>query len=1152
MKFRRRWGATIVALLVHLTAQGLAQAQAAAPKPAASATASPARESIWIQQEQARFGDWLARRPADVLVVPLQISGRGFDPVERLLMAVTIADHLSTAGIGSVADPVMVGRALGEGSRTYDDAAIQALADRMEARLILIGSAGHDGASKFEVNLRVLRKDATGKAWRDIGIRRWQALALNEMNPPYRTIEPMLPDLDALVGAKPRSVTRQASKVSLDAPGVLPPLNDLVRGTGKSSDNLHVAQLVASLYPRFPEAPHERAWLQTLRLAKLQRAGDRSLIMARALMHLGRRPAALATLGEPQTNEQRALHEVLNGNLPAAERHARSISDPVLRLIAQIELRDLRLPYQAANETIEKADLGKLVSAKSDWYPFLRLRVSGEGSVWGVESPVEALFRFETLFYGSTQALQGQMEAWSQIEDGAAVEIESARLSLQRHATLLQADRDMDGGASLSMRRLLLDLYQAQIVTDLMGEVYVTLDTRRLIDKAHELLASQDPILRGHGDFETAKARLAWYEYARHRGQQRSRWQELALAHSRNAFQWSNRASRALDFTDPHMASTPQIAAVLDPLRVEFFWDWPVSPRWIPAALREDKRAMQRFADGVVANEISGYSMISWLAARPVLADRSNALLQGAQGRFDGSPDLADDRAGALLRRFDVKGAEQVYRNYVASRPMAVTPYYWYAWLLIGQGKHREAYDMYEAYPGFAEDSGENRVSLSSSAKSVGEMFWLAGRFEYGRPLLQRSAAYETGSAASLSSAAFLALDDGEFDHAAKIYMQEARRYSDLNGLDEYFKLIFALGRPEEAWRIYKEVHKDGNGGKVMGSIARGVRVLGWTDSQVMEWLRAPKNAALADRTFFYAPRAALAASIIDRALPADLAGVVQQFNLPSPYMIDRAAQTVVERADPATMQRRPPTVCGPSAYGGGPAKGLAGTSAVDSHLVYFAKGYQALDRGDHAAAFRILDDAARTFEFFGHGCENVSYMLPYLALAAGKVKDTAALQKYLDNTSFNDRTTHYNLAMAVLAALNSQHKQADAHLETALNRWSWGRYQALPADYIYADIVERLYRLTDTQAYRDRLVRWAKIRQRIAPAESWAYAKEYLYTNNGVDKQRALGMLQYLDPLSNTLKNAKAQELSAARSAFDPGNPFLEWRRRQAAKKAQ
>jgi tetratricopeptide (TPR) repeat protein len=718
---------------------------------------------------------------------------------------------------------------------------------------------------------------------------------------------------------------------------------------------------------------------------------------------------------------------------------------------------------------------------------------------------------------------------------------------LASYAALVDAESAPAQDGPASMRALLLDLYQAQILIDLLADIHVKLHTRYDLEGAEELITRLDPILRGQADFAAARASLAWAWYARWRGEQRARWQKRALSDSTDAYRWSNQMTRALELAERRAASTPEIAAALDPLRMEYFWDWPGYVPWLPGNAVENQQTLRRYADTVALYAVHEFSVLSWLVNQPQLADRKVALISSMDGRFDGNPAFVQFQAYALMATGDTKGAEALLRRHVAARPLGSGPYLSYADLLATQGRHREAFHVIESYPGFAEDSGASRVELSNLAGQAAWLFWPTGQFAQARPLLEKSASYDVGSGYTLTSAALIALDDGDPDAAARTYFKQANRYSDLEALNRYFELIFALGRPEEAWRTFAEVHRDGNGGKVLFAIAQGARALGWTDQRTLEWLGSPRNAALADGTFFYAPRAALAASIIDRVLPADLEGVVRSFKMESPYRIDQKTGKIVARPDPTLAPSEHREICGPSRYGGGPAREWSQADHVDSHLVYFARGYQALDRGQYAQAFSALDQAARLFMFFESDCENVSYMLSYLALAAAMVNDTAALQEYLRDAPYGDRNVNYNLALAVIAAIEQRHKDAEVHLQAARNRWTWRRHHALPAHFIYADILERLYQQTKAPLYRDELLRWVRIRQRVQPFEAWPYAKEYQYSRLPADRQRALGMALYLDVQSATLRDVSADEAAAARAALAPSNPFLAWRKRLA-----
>ena len=337
----------------------------------------------------------------------------------------------------------------------------------------------------------------------------------------------------------------------------------------------------------------------------------------------------------------------------------------------------------------------------------------------------------------------------------------------------------------------------------------------------------------------------------------------------------------------------------------------------------------------------------------------------------------------------------------------------------------------------------------------------------------------------------------------------------------------------------------------MLSSIALHTRQIGWTDQRIADWLSSSRNVALADSTYFYAPRAALRAAIIDRE-PVDLPGLVARFASPSPYTVNRQSSKILRRDDPAAPPRQRPEVCGPSRYGNGPIGGIAKIVSVDSSLVHFARGYQALSRGQYADSFAALDEAARLFEFFDASCESVSYMLPYLALSAAHTRHTTALREYLRGVKYRDRNVNYNLVLAVFAAFDGKHAEAEAFLEAALNRWTGNPYQALPVEYIYAEVLEKLFVQTKHPGYRKRLVDFVRVRQRVAPADAWAYAMEYRHSQVAADRVAALGMANYLDPRSAMLKSASAAELAAAQEQLQQRNPFLAWRAKTPAQRTQ
>ena len=371
-----------------------------------------------------------------------------------------------------LADPVLVGRALGEGLRNHDEARMRELASLLHARFMVIGSVGHDQRASFRLDMRVLKEIKSGQ-WQEVGRKSWPSLPLNDDRPPYQAMPALAPAIADLLPKM--SVPRVAESSTAALPGRLPELQELI-GSPRTV-NVHVAQLLAMSYPPVPEAPAERAWIRSLRLLHSAPAGaEQRLAQARALLHLGRRPAALAALAVPRTDAEQSLRSVLDGNLPDAERHARKIADPVLRLLALVEVRDLRGAYQTDDDRATLQALQAIVPRNSDWYPFLSSRVLDEASRWGGENASTTVARFSRLLQAGE--LSGiPIERLLEASDGTDVSVLLARQAFVAYDNQL-ADFKTVSGVPDTCRWLLLDLLQVQVVAGFLGDGYATIDTR--------------------------------------------------------------------------------------------------------------------------------------------------------------------------------------------------------------------------------------------------------------------------------------------------------------------------------------------------------------------------------------------------------------------------------------------------------------------------------------------------------------------------------------------------------------------------------------------------------------------------------------------------------------------------------------------------
>lgn len=69
--------------------------------------------------------------------------------------------------------------------------------------------------------------------------------------------------------------------------------------------------------------------------------------------------------------------------------------------------------------------------------------------------------------------------------------------------------------------------------------------------------------------------------------------------------------------------------------------------------------------------------------------------------------------------------------------------------------------------------------------------------------------------------------------------------------------------------------------------------------------------------------------------------------------------------------------------------------------------------------------------------------------------------------------------------------------------------------------------------------LKWAKVSQRIQPTHAWAYAMEAKHASSNAARERALGFVLYLDPLSERAALAPMATREKASQWFKTHNPF-------------
>jgi hypothetical protein len=149
-----------------------------------------------MESEKRLYASVLANYRADVLVVPFQVQGYGFDRVERAVMSADLALAIGSTGQYAIADPFLVARALGEGMRRYDPEAVEALASSLGAKKIVVAYVGHDDRESLTLTIQVRDPlSAAGQARQTPWQKDWKNIAFTKERTPFVVFHELLPEV---------------------------------------------------------------------------------------------------------------------------------------------------------------------------------------------------------------------------------------------------------------------------------------------------------------------------------------------------------------------------------------------------------------------------------------------------------------------------------------------------------------------------------------------------------------------------------------------------------------------------------------------------------------------------------------------------------------------------------------------------------------------------------------------------------------------------------------------------------------------------------------------------------------------------------------------------------------------------------------------
>lgn len=1099
------------------------------PEPISGAEAAWVPPSEWYAGQAERYRDALTREAHDLLVVPFQVQGFGIDAAGRSLMTALLVERLRETGL-RVPDPEIVAFALGENRRRFGDTPegrqeLRALAARVGAPRILSGYVGHlrDGALRITLHgderSRPLT-EAPRVLWERAGI----AFSATEL--PSSRLAESLDEIVAAIIGRPVPATRPPLASLPERLAIPADLEAWLAGNADPGVAALHLQFLGAITPgeRVRQRLFERSLLALGRVAP--EAPNRRVLEARAWAELGRRPKALAVLGDDSTPAAHSLRAYLDGDLPDAGNAIAAIASPLLRFLAGLDQYALQSAYDSDASPQTRHNLLRQVGP--DFAPLLAVQLGDQaGNPALLTQALEQ--HFPVPGHGLSEALSREVVAGSASRP-APIEL-APRLHLD---ALLAHSRGEVLRRTSAHQPSRGDHLQALLGAADHG-VFESLRFALARGEAQQALAEIEALAPVYGDHPLLERRRA------------QALTQLARAEPRRALRRSlaRRAEQADRRASLWSGGQTEAGGDGSPESALYDADFPRrgdgSPTGQALAISgyESRHAPLDPGRGyaeMLEHTIHGVRALEQLHARLEAAgenERAQQLALANAHRFRGDPERPD-----FLRRADPREST---RDPLLDGSGEWDDYLRLANQHLWQGRIADADRVFHTYLDRARPPAVSDYELAVRAWLAGsEMFW-RGESERAKPLFELAAQRGGNSSTGHAARYRLHLMAGRYGDALVAARLRAETSRSSYVLRDLLTTLHLVGASDAAWSVFDQVRQVDPKPHVWTAALVGHRMAGLDADTLADWLgderrelldlpvqddlqrhllrllqgRAPDldGPALVTRFHADATRARLA-----RELPPD-------FTLPEEALDARVA-------DSAFFAAR-----------------LAG-------------GYQAWQRGDYEGALARFSERSSPAPAAGASAECAGILpsfQPYFfwsALAADEselgercaTEWLAAIRGVSDPEPERLRTFLASSFAAIRAGLGGDPPTALAALRQAFNVRLYTDQRPLHPWHQLVELSEALHRASGEPAYRELALDWARRHQRVQPMFGWAWALEARYLAPGPGRSHALGMALRLDRHSIWLGGIPESERRAALRQLEAEAPAVPSERRTAS----
>jgi hypothetical protein len=1152
----------------------------------------PAAPSPWIVAEKDRYTEALSAVKPKIAVLPFLIPGdnrqNGIDLSARMVMAYLVAERIAASTGESVADIEFVSRALGEPRELGRNDAI-GFAKKIGASKLILGEASHNGSGQLQIAVSLFNVPQSSaaaieepKTWSKVGLETTPALPPELVFARFvdESVSQLLPENRIIGGTGKEGATSSGlAKSPLAA----------IDGARTVADGIWTQLLLGILTPNETPRARERIFERALAgVESLPRESrDYRVLKARALAHLGRRPAALAVLDTTaKSPEEQALLAMLNGNVPEITRSIGHIKNPLPLLVSRIEKVWVEARYGLENEDLIRTAGEILKTVPKDWAAPVEWFIASH-NLWNVGPtlPVKVVMdaHFPVAGFSAEEIVRSKVAAGRR-DSQAGLEIEAMPVA---HATKAFAQSGatwccdtrawkpqhyqylnlLAAGAEGMLIRV-VDHYSyiqgqreqalqlaAQIdeAAFMGGSIPLNLRRAQMIATAmQQNPASPQYAMQGETLYQTAKRVRYWNT------------SDPVVAADAAAYE-----SMGANTHFSELAPVPR-GPVGYPRINDFVRDLPPSLGAVQRSERYQAASYEVESDPAVF-EIACELSISWpdpcnLWRLGVAASGKSDASQTIETahlieRFNGSPKRAEFIIAAYTSRGDVERATKFAAEQIKLRPRDWSSYRTLGNIYSHAGQFKEAANAYLAFPIFRNPPADNTVGISVNAEISANDLARRGAIAEAKPLYEIAARYRNGSAASLQAQSFLASFDRRFGDAETATREKLERYRDGGSMRAYFALLFALGDSKNAWAGLRDGIARVDDMAPWRAVPVGLRLEGADVNAAKQWLQEYGRPGAAPDQSRGNPVNLRALSAIVQTLATDrdqqsigaLAAMTNEV-LPARPSGDAFFAANLDNVPPENRDGVRKAIEAAKARFEASRKSAPAESPTWANSVKrFVKGYDAIKRADYQSAWDTFQEN-RFPSNYRDAFEASVAGLPYHALAAVKLGKSDEFSKFLDETSKEIRPTaerNFNspaypeferhLARAVLAMSKGEFDASRQQLLLARGKFPdvGQATRPLVPEYIFAEICEILSIESKRSEYLELAVAWAKSWQVYDPSSAWPHAFEAKYGKDSTARVRAYAIASYLNRHSARIADVSPDIAARGKAWLESNKPF-------------